>query len=215
MDELLLKLENELSEELDKEIEWRVYEIAILKKTPLISTIKQSNKEILYKHSIPAFYALWEGFVSKAFEIYANKLNRLSLTFDNIHPNILTHDLDMKKSLKDGRTGLDKQIELALDLKKYFEQDIVISGNVPTKSNVSFRTINNILIRFNLEKFNKAKFEFRMQKLLKYRNDIAHGENSLNVDSDVIGETSETSLLCMYELRDIIEKGFKEKTYLK
>lgn len=54
-----------------------------------------------------------------------------------------------------------------------------------------------------------------MQKLLKYRNDIAHGENSLNVDSNVIGETSETSLLCMYELRDIIEKGFKEKTYLK
>lgn len=214
INDVTTSLSKVLSEELEEEIRWRVYEIAALKKVTKLSKISDENREVISKYTIPAFYALWEGFVSKAFEIYAKTINKLKLNHKDIHPNILTHDLDVKKGLKDGRTSLNKQVELTLDLINYFESDLLISGKVPTKSNVNFRVINSILERFNLSKFNKGKYEFQLNKLLKYRNDIAHGDNSLIVDDNIIAELSKTSIDCMYELQEKIEVGFDNKSYL-
>ncbi|MCG8539252.1 MAG: MAE_28990/MAE_18760 family HEPN-like nuclease [Clostridia bacterium] len=206
---------DELRNELDEEIRWRIDEISVLKTIPYLYKVSEKQKTILEKYSIPSLYALWEGFVVKSFEIYSRKLNELSLDMENVHPNILTHDLDMKKRLKDGRVSALKQIEFTLDLKTYFSSEFKISGKVPTKSNVGFSTINNILQRFNLEKFEKREFKHKMWKLLKYRNDIAHGESSLHVDKDIVLEMSRIVIECMDKLYDILEHSIIYRTYLK
>lgn len=204
----------ELREELEVEIEWRIGEISILKSVPLTLSLVNRRK-ILQKYSIPAFYALWEGFVVAAFEIYTKKINELQLCMDTIHPCILTHDIDMKNSLKDGRVNFVKQIEYVTEFKNYFSSNLNIIGKVPTKSNVKYKTINNILSRFNLDKFDKSTYEFKFKKLLMYRNDIAHGENSLNVDGVIVQEMSDAVIQFMDELSNILVKGFTDKTYLK
>ena len=207
-------IEEELYEELSLEVEWRISEISIIKSIPYLYRVTDKHKEVLQKYLIPAIYALWEGFVVISFEIYTKKLNELNLTLDELHPFILAHDLDMKKGLKDGRTDRLKQVEFSLDLKHYFSLDLSISGKVPTKSNVKFKTINNILERFNLEKFPKNYFEHGLGKLLKYRNDIAHGENSLSVDYEIVLELCEVVVKCMDKLSDILVEGIHNKSYL-
>lgn len=215
METVKRKLCEELEKELDAEIEWRIYEVSLLKITPYMKSVNDNAREILQKYSVPAFYSLWEGFVSKGFEIYINKINALSITKEDIHPNILTHDLDMKIGIKDSRTDLKKQVELTLYLKEHFEAALNISCKVPTKSNVNCNTINNILKRFNLTEFDKKNFYYGMSRLLKYRNNVAHGENSLLVDNNIVKELSEVTTNCMYELRDILVDGYKKETYLK
>lgn len=206
---------NKLRQELDVDINWRISEVSTLKIIPYQSKMSERNREILQKYSIPAFYALWEGFVSSAFETYIKKLNELSLTIGEIHPKIITHDLDIKKGLKDGRVNINKQLEFTLDLMEYFSIGLNIAVKVPTKSNVNYKTINNILERLNLETFEKNIYEYRLVKLLKYRNDIAHGENSLKVDEKIVSELSNTVIICMDRLNDILISGFVNKTYLK
>ncbi|PFK01321.1 hypothetical protein CN957_05430 [Bacillus cereus] len=207
-------IEDELIEELSIEVEWRISEIAIIKTIPYLYRVTDVHKEVLQKYLIPALYALWEGYVVKSFEIYAKKINQLNLNMDELHPCILTHDLDIKKGLKDGRASSQKQVEFALDLKEYFSSEVSLSGKVPTKSNVKFKTINNILERFNLEKFPKNYYEFGLTKLLKYRNDIAHGENSLNVDNEIVLELSDVVVKCMDKLTDILVDGITNQSYL-
>lgn len=207
-------IEEELYEELSLEVEWRISEISMIKSIPYLYRVTEHHKEVLQKYLIPALYALWEGFVVKSFEIYAKKLNEINLKIDELHPYLLRHDLDIKKGLKDGRTNGQKQVEFALDLKVYFSSELFISGKVPTQSNVKFKTINNILERFNLEKFPKNYYEYGLFKLLKYRNDIAHGENSLNVDKEIVIELSEVVVECMDKLSDILVDGIRNKSYL-
>ncbi|MGE1103394.1 MAE_28990/MAE_18760 family HEPN-like nuclease [Peribacillus simplex] len=210
----MMRIEEELYEELSLEVEWRISEISMIKSIPYLYRVTEHHKEVLQKYLIPAIYALWEGFVVKSFEIYIKKLNELNLKLDELHPCILAHDLDIKKGLKDGRTSGQKQVEFTLDLKEYFSSDISLSGKVPTKSNVKYKTINSILERFNLEKFPKNFYEFGLTKLLKYRNDIAHGENSLNVDKETVLELSDVVVRCMDKLSDILVDGMRNKSYL-
>jgi hypothetical protein len=206
--------EKELYDELSIELEWRISEISMIKTIPHLYRVSEYHKEILHKYLVPALYALWEGFVVKSFEIYAKKLNQIGLQMDELHPNIITHDLDIKNGLKDGRTNGQKQVEFTMDLKNYFSSDLSISGRIPTKSNVNFKVLNNILNRFNLEKFPKSYYEYGLTKLLKYRNDIAHGENSLAVDKEIIMELSEIVVKCMDKLSDILVEGITNKSYL-
>ncbi|XXM70826.1 MAE_28990/MAE_18760 family HEPN-like nuclease [Lysinibacillus sphaericus] len=210
----MINVEKELLDELSIELEWRVSEISMIKTIPHLYRVSDHHKEILHKYLVPALYALWEGFVVKSFEIYAKKLNKIGLQMDDFHPRIIAHDLDIKKGLKDGRTNEQKKVEFTLDLKKYFSSDLNISGKVPTKSNVKFNVINKILDRFNLEKFPRDYYEFGLSKLLKFRNDIAHGENSLAVDKEIIMELSEIVVKCMDKLNDILLEGLINKSYL-
>ncbi|AJS58985.1 MAE_28990/MAE_18760 family HEPN-like nuclease [Paenibacillus sp. IHBB 10380] len=207
-------LESELLQELTLEEQWRIDEISMIKTIPHLYRMTGEHRQVLKKYLIPALYALWEGFVVKSFELYTKKLNELNLNINQIHPSILTHDLDIKQGLKDGRVNGNKQIQFTLELKNYFTTNIIISGKIPTKSNVKFNTINSILERFNLDRFPKSEFEYRLNKLLKYRNDIAHGENSLSVDDELVLELSDTVIVCMDKLSDTMVDGFIKKRYL-
>ena len=203
-----------LHKSLDEEVEWRISEIAALKTIPYMNNISIYNREVLMRYSIPAFYALWESYVVVSIEKYIYFVNSLNLSYDEIHPKIIAHDIDMRHDLKNGRVNLEPRIKFCVDLKQYFTQNVRISSKIPTKSNVSFKTINNILNCLNLEPFDKKKRGFQMDQLIKCRNAVAHGENSVKVDDKIIFSLSSTVINCMDDLTDSIVNGAMNKTYL-
>lgn len=75
--------------------------------------------------------------------------------------------------------------------------------------------INNILHRFNLELLPEKPYEKQLNKLLRIRNSISHGETSIPVDKTIISELSFAVLKLMDEVFIRVVDGCNKKTYLK
>lgn len=207
----MLKLEMELL----YEIEWRTNELSIIRTIPLLCYCTQKQIDVLEKYSVVAIYSLWEGFVVNSFTLYIRELNNLNLTCDKIKLNILTHDIDMRINLKNGRRDVEKRRKFVDDLFKYTKSPIKISPKLPTESNVNYKVINNILESFYLSPLSAKRFKAQLNKLLTVRNNIAHGECSIPVDGKIIQEFDFTVQEAMHEVTNSIVEGFVNKTYLR
>ncbi len=93
-------------------------------------------------------------------------------------------------------------------------KEFPIDGKIPTKSNINSEVLTDILERFNLgviEKKNKSKLD----KLLKFRNTIAHGDNSIPVKEENIDEFIRLIQDLMVVVFDKIDDAVINKTYKK
>jgi hypothetical protein len=205
---------NQLEQRLLEDINWRISELSIIKSIPYLFPFNTKQKEVLLRYSIPAMYALWEGFVSTAFTIYTSEINKLNLPIDSISIIIVANDIDIKYHLQNGRTIFDKKVKLIKELDRYRKSELKLSAQLPTESNITFKVINNILYRFNLPLLAEEIFKNRIDKLVMIRNIIAHGESHI-VTQDVINELSEVVIELMNELFEILISSFEGKTFLK
>ncbi len=183
-----------LQEKIQNAIDWRIKEISILKTAPLHSDFSEEQKQVLKRHSIPAMYSLWEGFIKDSFDIYIDYLNSLKLGIDEIHPKILTHAVDMKH-LKTISTDFEKRIDFVY--------------------NINHKVINKILDRFNLQILPEDPFKKQSDKFLSFRNRISHGDFSIPIRQSHIDEYSRLVIELMDELFIRIDDGYQKRTYLK
>lgn len=54
---------NDFEEAINSDLNWRLGEIAILKSLTVQSHLSERKKAIARKYSIPALYAVWEGYI--------------------------------------------------------------------------------------------------------------------------------------------------------
>jgi hypothetical protein len=213
-----------LEEKISNEIKWRTDEIATLKFLPFHSNLSDEQKRILKKHTIPALYSLWEGFVKDAFTHYIDEINSLNIILEDIAPELLAHSFDMhymknKNYLNEVPKDFEKSVKrinlFFNDFKDSINKNIaVIPSTLPTESNINHEVITKILIRFNLENLPKDPFERNLNKLLNFRNSIAHGDFSIPVKTETIEEFSQLVIQLMDEILLRIIDGYKNKTYL-
>ncbi|MDY9924830.1 MAE_28990/MAE_18760 family HEPN-like nuclease [Methanosarcina sp.] len=207
---------NRLEQELLYEVDWRINELSVIRTIPVLCNCNPKQTQILERYSVVAIYSIWEGFVETGFGLYVREINSLNLTYNEIHLNILTHDVfikfdltdEQKKHFKNRCTFVDSIIEFS-------KLPVSISPILPTESNIGFDIINQILTHFCLDKLPSKEYEQRFKKLLHYRNNIAHGQFSLPVDRELINYLILTVIDAMSEVTIRIVEGFKNKKYLK
>lgn len=201
-------------DEIDSDIRWRMSELASLKTIPLRYNLLQHHKDILIKYTIPSIYALWEGFVKNSFELYVRNINSLGISINDLHINVLTHTLSSceKLYLENPRVSFVKKREFIDFYQRTLEEPLSIPSKIPTRSNIDFVVINEILERFNLELLPKA-FEQGLKKLLKFRNSIAHGETSIPVSLDDVVFFSKLISDLMVEVFTRINDGDVNQTF--
>ncbi|MCP4696577.1 MAG: hypothetical protein GY862_06980 [Gammaproteobacteria bacterium] len=91
--------------------------------------------------------------------------------------------------------------------------NFTVSSKFPTKSNVNLKVINNVLHRYSLKLLPGSPYKAQLNKLLKFRNNIAHGDNSIPVDrKNVIGFSLAINDL-MVEIFLRIEEGYAKNTF--
>ena len=201
-------------DEILDDIDWRVAELATIKTIPIKYNLNQNHKEVHIKYSIPAIYALWEGFVKAAFTVYSNHLSRLNLKRTDIALNLLTHHIDTFCQLQNPRNNFDSKRKVVSDLDFLFADIINIVPDVPTESNVNYKVLTGIMTRFCIDPIDD-KYKKNLDKLLLFRNKIAHGENALRVDSTHVSDFIKLVEDLMIEIVINIEKCEKSKTYIK
>jgi len=201
-------------DEIVADIDWRISELATLKSIPIRYSFRPDHKEIHIKYSMPAIYALWEGFVKNCFVVYSNHLNSLSIRRDEISISLLTHQLDSECDFNSPRANFDSKQRIVALLDSLLAEVIIIKPNVPTESNVNFKVLNKILERFCIDKIDD-KYENGLNKLLRFRNTIAHGENSIVVNMTHVTEFTTLIENLMLDIVINIDKNERTGSYKK
>lgn len=201
-------------EEIIADIDWRMSELASLKTIPLRYNMLLHHQEILVKYIVLALYALWEGFVKSCLQSYIRELNKLQLNISDVDLNVLTHALTCKDKLvlENPRVHFTKKKEFVKFYQEQISHPLLIDMKLPTKSNIDYKVLNELLLRFNLEGV-PEEYDSKLKKLLRFRNTIAHGDNSIPVTFAEITEFSTLISDLMVVIYDKIEKGYNEQSF--
>lgn len=184
--------------------------------------LNEKDEKMFLIYSIPAVYAIWEGFIQNTFKTYIQELNKLELTVDTICKPILIHHLESKfpQFREYPKHTNSRKVSFFDNLNQfYIEKTIDISTIVNTESNVGFKVLKNLLEKFNLDlipDYPEPRYSLsqELEKLLKIRNAVAHGQDSVVVNrEDLEGAIELVNKLMDLVFEKIID-GFKKKSYL-
>lgn len=202
-------------EDIKSDIDWRMGELASLKTIPHRYNMITHHKLLLKTYLVPAIYAIWEGFVSNTMLAYIMEINKEGISAESIRMDILLYiaDTDEKLNLTVSRTGRIQQEKFIRNMYTTLTNPIKIVPKVQTKSNVNLEVVNHLLTSFGLEVLPDS-YEGRLNKLLYFRNKIAHGEKAITVKDDHITEFTQLINDLMADIATRIEVGLTNKTYL-
>lgn len=165
---------------LEQDSSWRKHELSVMR--GLIDSSKGAAKHSAIRASVVILYSHWEGHIKKAGKLYISYLNHLGLKYKLMSDNNLSVGLlsnFIGESQSKGFFSYEKYVEFIgcnhANDKFNVDSDKVIN----TKSNLQIEVLSEILaiigISDTLFIANKLYID---EKLLKYRNSIAHGEDT-------------------------------------
>ena len=202
--------------EISEDINWRLGQLATIKTLPFRYSITNDHKNFLLKYLIPSCYAVWEGFVKNTFEIYTRYLNSLSIKMDKFSISIVSHSIERTFPQLRNEINDQRKIEhLCESLFNYAKNNFSVSSLLPTNSNINLKIINNILSRYNLALLPTTPYKNELNKLIHFRNLIAHGDNNIVVTKDIVFEFTNTINHLMSDIFLLVEEGYNNKTYLR
>ena len=199
---------SDFEETINSDLNWRLGEIAILKSLTVQSHLSEKKKSIARKYSIPALYAVWEGYIVNSFKEYVKIINSERLNFSDLHDSIATKHLFSLLSLHQPPQNFEKRKQLVRRIQA------VLSGPIDTSSNVDYAELQNICNRYAVNADQLGKYKASLNKFLNYRNRIAHGDNSVAVAPEHITEFSQTVVSLMSDMTEILTVHATEKKYL-
>jgi hypothetical protein len=210
-----------LEQEIKSDIEERQKLLLQIKTLHFRYGFNEKDEQVFLNYSIPIIYAIWEGFVQSVFRIYIEKINNLNLTVDTICKPILTHHLENKfKQFREYPKDTNKKVLFFDGLDQFYTNRIIdINAVVNTESNVGFNVINRLLKTFNLTElpeYPEPKYSLsqELKKLLKIRNSVAHGQDSIIVNREDLENSIKLVEILMDLVFESIVNGFESKSYL-
>jgi hypothetical protein len=201
-------------EEILDDIDWRVAELATIKSIPFKYGFNENHRTVHIKYSVPAIYSIWEGFVKAAFISYLTHLSKLKIKRNDISLNLLTHYIDCCCKLHNPRQNFDTKRKVVQELDILFVDTIELIPEVPTESNVNFKVLKGLLTRFCIDVVD-GKYEKGLDRLLFFRNKIAHGENALRVEIKDVNDFIKLVEDLMLDVVINIQSCESKRTYLK
>lgn len=170
-----------LTDYLDKETSWRKRELSIILSEINKSSHSPYKLEALLRSAIPILYAHWEGYIKNSSLAYLNFIANQKLEYRKLAINLRA--LGIKRELFEmfysDTEKMSKLLEIIETLLN--KQDEKCSFNpekmIDTKSNLNSKVFKEIIISLGLDyQGYKTKENIIDQKLLYYRNNIAHGK---------------------------------------
>ncbi|GEM_PF-614381 len=117
--------------------------------------LSQKHFEILVVQSISMMYAIWEGFIQRAFQLYIAELNKKGIEFQNFRGEIIIFHMENTfKQLREYPEKEGKKVKLYSGLGTFFSSKYhSLYPQINTKDNVGFEVLNKLLKSFCLKPF--------------------------------------------------------------
>nr|VFK52452.1 MAG: hypothetical protein BECKTUN1418F_GA0071002_100844 [Candidatus Kentron sp. TUN]VFK52980.1 MAG: hypothetical protein BECKTUN1418E_GA0071001_101144 [Candidatus Kentron sp. TUN] len=185
--------------QMEAEIQWRKEEIIFLDNIQR-SLEKDEDRKKIRRSILCIIYAHIEGFIKFAFSLYVDEINKEKLTCSDVKPviaaaafhkefNALKNEDKkseiFKKELPDNSHlhRLSREIEFIERINEYYNYTISIPDEfLNTRSNVGKDVIEKLLFQVGLEYEDLKDICPPLNRLLKARNDIAHGNRKLGIE---------------------------------
>lgn len=202
-------------ENITTDLNWRYGELAFLKTIPFRYHMLENHIAQLKKYMIPAIYSIWEGFLCNTIMTYIKEINRACIMPEDMKTNVLTYvmDVDDRFRLTSARTQKEKREKFVQDFRLFLSHPVVINTKVITESNVNLKVTNNLLNSFGLEPLPNEEYNDRLNKFLKFRNAIAHGDNAIRVTDKNITDFTQLINDLMADIVIRVEDGIRKQSY--
>lgn len=165
---------------LDTEMAWRKKELIEIKR--LVDSRKGSHGESTFIRSgVAILYAHWEGFIKAAGTAYLNYVAMQRLKYEELSDNLIA--LCMKSQLN--LAGHTNKATIYSEVAKFFLTRLSDQSTIPwesaieTKANLKSDVLREVVCTLGIDyKHYETKEKLLDEKLLKRRNEIAHGQYS-------------------------------------
>ncbi len=211
-----LKTAEQLSDRLSNELAWRKKELSEVKSLVETQSFSDSKHKALVRSGICLLYAHWEGFVRLAANSYLEYVRMQKLCYEELASNFLA--LAMKEKLKEAKETNKPSLYIPVCdffLDELNQRCLLPKDTISTASNLSseiFQEITHILgIDFSPYSTKSVLID---TKLLKTRNEIAHGEYSI-FDREEYIELHGEVIQMLDTFRNQIENAAINKDYMR
>ncbi len=218
--------------EIENEESWRLNEIHFFQN--LLAGIKSENEQAQFRRALVLIlYAHFEGFCKFAFLHYIKAVNELkiksneanySLTaialadvFDVLRNPQKKSDI-FRRSLPDDTTlhRFARECEFLENIDKAHGKNVLISEKViDTESNLKPEVLQKILFRLGLPHTKFDNIKDKINKLVGYRNKIAHGESRKGISKKEYEELRDYVYFIMGEVKRDVMDSLKNKHYFR
>lgn len=166
-------------------------------KSLVIANEETHSRDLYIRAAVTMLYAHWEGFVKQIGGLYLEFVSRRKLKNDELS----SHFLAISVSALVRKASASSKLQPCLDLVDFFRSQHGSRSNVrwklgvPTKSNLKSEVFREIVAMLGLDyTLFATKEKLLDDRLLKNRNEIAHGQYSmvsyseyLDLHDEVIG----------------------------
>ena len=216
--------------QLEEEFEWRSAEMRFFNN--LCERVPTTDQKEQFRRALVLLlYAHFEGYCKFSLALYVSAVNDSGLLCNQVTPAIVAatlHDVfvalrDPTRRAPEFRSKLPDDSKLhrfALD-REFVERTeeimcrpVAIPENaVNTESNLKPIVLRKNLYRLGLPHDQFASFEGTIDKLLAFRNKIAHGETKAGVKQEVYDELKDSAFRVMSGITAGITKALDEKWF--
>jgi len=211
-----IRTAEQLSDKLAEDLAWRKKELSEIKSLVEAKNVSDQRHKALLRSGICMLYSHWEGFVKLAANSYLEYVRSQKLSYKELSTNFLA--LAMKEKLKEAKDT--NKPSLYIPVCDFFISELDQRCTLPkdaisTASNLSseiLKEITNILgIDFSLYSTKSVLID---TKLLKTRNEIAHGNYSSFDKSEYI-ELHSQVIEMLDIFRNQIENAAIQKKFMQ
>ncbi|WP_396586966.1 MAE_28990/MAE_18760 family HEPN-like nuclease [Bermanella sp. R86510] len=196
--------------EIQEDNNWRDGELAKFKINP-----HKVDQKLWDRMCIPMIYAHWEGYVVSSLRVLINHLNKLQLNPSDVDTKLIVIGLGKSYNSLSGKQSFDQKVNFTDKFIVLFDRAIKFDKSIDTKSNLNSKVLKELcnMFGFDFEKFKDVTSD--IDRIVNFRNRIAHGENSILPHTDsiekYISSVTEATDLIMQE----IDRFLSNKSYLQ
>ncbi|MEJ5143267.1 MULTISPECIES: MAE_28990/MAE_18760 family HEPN-like nuclease [Acetobacteraceae] len=201
-----------LQDALDKEMGWRLKEIAAFK---VASNRNGHEKRFFIRAGIALVYAHWEGFIKTTSELYLQFVDNRGCTYQQLKSCFAVFGLKGKLSTLSSSFQAEKNIEVFDFIRSELSNTarLQLSSAINTESNLTSKVFSNIAKSLNMPIGNyTTKFNLIDESLVKRRNAIAHGEY-LDIDQREFENLSDEIIKILREYKTDLLNSASQETY--
>ncbi len=176
-----IRTEEELSYRLANDLTWRKKELSAMKSLIEAKNVSDHKHKALVRSGVCILYSHWEGFVKLAANSYLEYVISKKLTYQELSSNFLA--LAMKEKLKEAKETHKPSLYIPVCeffLSELNQRCILPKDVISTASNLSSEILKEITYILGIDfSIYSTKSRVIDTQLLKTRNEIAHGEDSV------------------------------------
>ncbi|MEI6368179.1 MAG: MAE_28990/MAE_18760 family HEPN-like nuclease [Nostocales cyanobacterium ELA608] len=206
----------DLNKTLATDIAWRKKELSEIKTLIELKNVSPQRHNVCIRSGICILYAHWEGFIKLAGNSYVEYIRTKRLRYGQLSSNFLA--LAMKEKLKQAKET--NKASLYIPVCDFFlfqldERCSLPKNPISTASNLSSEILKEITHTLGIDfSLDSTKSKLIDEKLLKTRNEIAHGEDSLTIDRKQYIELQTIVVEMLEEFRNRIENAASNEDFL-